>query len=227
MILSAHQPAYLPWLGYFDKLLRSDLFIFLDTVQYEKNSFINRNRIKTPQGPVWLTIPVKTKGHISSTMLETEIDSSQNWREKHLKSIYLNYRKAPYFEICYPKLECLYQQKIDLLADLCFEHLSFWLQELGVSPQLVRSSALPIASKKSDLIFDLCSQFQADRYISGTLGQDYLEVDRFQAAGISIEFQDYRHPSYPQLYGNFLPYMGIVDLWMNSQDFSIITGQPL
>lgn len=90
MILSAHQPAYLPWLGYFDKITEADIFVFLDTVQYEKNSFINRNKIKTPQGPQWLTIPVKSKGHITATLRETLVDDSKPWRSKHLKSIEMN-----------------------------------------------------------------------------------------------------------------------------------------
>ena len=94
MILSAHQPAYLPWLGYFDKIARADVFVYLDTVQFEKNSFINRNQIKTPQGAQWLTIPVRTKGHMSASLRTTEIDDSQKWRSKHIKSIETNYRKA-------------------------------------------------------------------------------------------------------------------------------------
>lgn len=222
MILSAHQPAYLPWLGYFDKLIRSDVFVFLDTVQYEKNSFINRNRIKTSQGPIWLTVPVKTKGHTASSLRETEIDNRQNWMEKHLKSIQLNYRKAPRFDICYPRLEALYREDYSLLADMCFRHLEFWLKEMGVEKKVVRSSALPIDSKKSNLVFDLCHHFGADCYISGTLGRNYLDEEKFKNAGIQVEYQDYRHPVYSQLHGAFIPNLGIVDLWMNTDRFDLI-----
>ena len=224
MILSIHQPAYLPWLGYFDKLMRSDVFVFLDTVQYEKNSFINRNRIKTPQGMLWLTVPVKTRGHIASTLQQTEIDNSQHWRAKHLKSICLNYRAAPRFEYCYARLEALYAQEETLLADLCFRQLQFWLKEFGVDKELVRASSLPVASRKSDLVFDLCQYFGADHYISGALGARYLEDDKFRQADIQIEYQDYRHPVYPQLHGEFMPNMGIVDLWMQSDRFDL-TGE--
>lgn len=222
MILSAHQPAYLPWLGYFDKLIRSDLFVFLDTVQYEKNSFINRNRIKTPQGAIWLTVPVKTKGHIASTLRETEIDNRQNWKEKHLKSIQMNYRKAPRFDVCYPRLEALYSAEDALLADMCSRHLEFWLKEVGAEKRIVRSSSLPIDSKKSDLIFDLCRYFGAELYISGALGRNYLDEEKFKNAGIQVEYQDYRHPVYPQLHGEFMPNLGIVDFWMNTDRFDLI-----
>lgn len=215
MILSAHQPAYLPWLGYFDKLMRSDVFVFLDTVQYEKNSFINRNRIKTPQGPIWLTVPVRTKGHTASSLRETEIDNSQRWKEKHLKSIQMNYRKAVRFDVCYPRLEALYGEEDVLLADMCFRHLKFWLKEFSAENKVVRSSSLPIDTRKSDLIFDLCTHFGADHYISGALGRNYLDEEKFSNAGIQVEYQDYRHPVYPQLHGAFVPNLGILDFWMN------------
>lgn len=222
MILSAHQPAYLPWLGYFDKLLRSDVFVFLDNVQYEKNSFINRNRIKTPQGPIWLTVPVKTKGHTHSTLRDTEIDHSQNWKAKHLNAIRLNYSKAPRFADSFPKLQALYEEEDCLLADMCFRHLQFWLKELGAKKTVVRASTLDIDSKKSDLVYDLCRHFRADHYISGALGRDYLEEEKFAEGGIRIEYQSYRHPAYAQLHGDFLPGMGIVDLWMNTDRFGLI-----
>jgi hypothetical protein len=222
MILSIHQPAYLPWLGYFDKLVRSDVFVFLDNVQFEKNSFINRNRIKTPQGALMLTAPVRSKGHTDSTLKETELDNSQRWKIKHLKSVSLNYRSAPRFNHCYSKLEALYEADDTLLADMCFRQLQFWLRELGVEKKLVRASSLPVTSKKSDLVFDLCRHFEADHYISGALGRDYLEEEKFMNAGIRIEYQDYRHPVYPQLHGEFLPYMGIVDFWMNTDRFESI-----
>src|SRR5580704_11293436 len=107
MMLSAHQPAYLPWLGYFHKIAQADVFVYLDSVQYEKNSYINRNQIKTPQGASWLTIPVKTKGHMGGSLRTTNIDDSQPWRSKHLKSIEMNYRKASRFDLCFPKIQAL------------------------------------------------------------------------------------------------------------------------
>ena len=220
MILSAHQPAYLPWLGYFDKIARSDVFVYLDTVQFEKNSFINRNQIKTPQGALWLTIPVKTKGHTSGSLLTTEIDDKQPWRIKHLKSIEMNYRKAPRFEEYFPKIQALLTMPESNLAEYCLHQLRFWLDELQIDTRIVRSSELPITSAKSDLVFDLCQHFGAQDYLSGALGRNYLVEEDFSNAGIIIEYQSFKPPVYPQLWGDFIPYMGILDWWMNGAELS-------
>lgn len=222
MILSAHQPAYLPWLGYFDKIIRSDIFVYLDTIQLEKNSFTNRNRIKTPQGAAWLTVPVKIKGHIGKAIMEIEIDNSQDWRRKHLNTIYMNYKKAPRFEVCYPKLENLYQARYQLLAELCWEQLLFWLEEFDIKTQIVRSSSLPVDAKKSDLVLELCRYYNTDHYISGVLGKNYLREEDFELCGITLSFQDYKHPVYPQVWGDFLPNMSILDFWMNTCEYDLI-----
>lgn len=222
MILSAHQPAYLPWLGLFDKIRRSDVFVYLDAVQFEKNSFTNRNRIKTPRGPLWLTVPVKLKGHTTSTLRDTLIDDTRNWRAKHLRSISQNYGQAPFFTTRYPRLEALYAASFDRLSDLCFAHLQFWLSEIGTERRIVRQSELPDMGAKSDLVLNLCRHFRADRYLSGALGRGYLDLGAFRASGIEVEFQDYRHPVYPQLQGDFLPNLAIVDLWMNCREPSSI-----
>lgn len=226
MILTAHQPAYLPWLGYFGKIIKSDMFICLDSVQFEKNSFTNRNKIKTPQGANWLTVPVKMKGHLKIDLNQIEIDNRHNWRKNHLKAIYLNYKKAPRFEECYPKLDALYRKEYQFLSELCFDHFIFWLKEIGMThKKIIRSSHIPITSKKSDLILDLCKHFGADHYISGSLGKNYLKEEDFQKAGITIEYQDYKHPIYPQLWGEFIPNLSITDFWMNIDYYWLITGE--
>lgn len=218
MILTAHQPAYLPWLGYFDKIARADVFVYLDTVQFEKNSFINRNQIKTPQGALWLTIPVKTKGHTSGSLRTTEIDDSQPWRAKHLKSIEMNYRKAARFDECFPKFEALLTIQESNLAEYCLHQLRFWLDELSIDTRVVRSSELPITSAKSNLVLDLCQHFGAQHYLSGALGRDYLVEKDFSNAGIAIEYQSFQSPTYRQLWGAFIPNLGILDWWINSGD---------
>ena len=215
MIVAAHQPAYLPWLGYFDRIKRCDTFVYLDSVQFENNSFINRNRIKTATEPQWLTIPVLHKDHLDSSMLTTRIENARDWRKKHLRSIEQNYRKAPFFAPNFAKLEQLYRENHDVLADLCWHHLTFWLKELRIETRVLKLSTLPVASRKSDLVFDLCRHLGANQYVSGALGRGYLQLDAFAEAGIAVSFQDYKHPEYPQLYGAFAPYMGIVDAWMN------------
>lgn len=215
MVLSAHQPAYLPWLGYFDKIARADIFVYLDTVQFEKNSFINRNRIKTPQGVQWLTIPVKAKGHLTDTLRNTEVESSQPWAQRHVKSVRMNYSRARCFATCHPRLESLLADSQSNLAELCWTQLRFWLAEFAIATPVVRSSELPVEGRKSALILQLCRHLGADRYLSGALGRGYLAAEEFRAAGIELQFQSYESPVYPQLWGDFVPHLSIVDYWMN------------
>lgn len=226
MILSAHQPAYLPWLGYFDKIARADVFVYLDTVQFEKNSFINRNQIKTPQGAQWLTIPVRTKGHMSASLRTTEIDDSQKWRSKHIKSIETNYRKAHRFEYCFPKIEAILNLQISNLAEYCLHQLIFWLTELEIDTQVVRSSDLEVDSSKSDLVLDLCKNLNANNYLSGAKGHDYLRADDFDNAGVTINYQNFPTPIYPQLWGDFIPNISVLDWWMNTTDHNFKQGKP-
>ena len=214
--LSAHQPAYLPWLGYFDKIARADVFVFLDTVQFERNSFINRNRIKGPGGAQWLTIPIKQKGHLQSTLAETEMDDAQPWRDKHLRAIAMNYAKAPDFRAKFARLEPLYRMPGSNLAEFCWSQLRFWMGELGIATRLERGGGLPPMGRKSDLVLDLCRYFEADHYLSGALGRDYLDEAAFSAAGVSVEYQSFEPWRYPQLHGEFTPGLSVLDWWMNS-----------
>lgn len=218
MKLAIHQPAYLPWLGYFDRIAQVERFVFLDTVQFEKNSFINRNRIKTPQGVQWLTIPVLSRGHLASTLRETRVDESRDWRRDHLKAIAMNYRRAPNFVERYARLEVLYGERQDNLADLCWQQLNFWLEELGIATPLVRSSTLDIDSRKSRLVLDICQTFGVQEYLSGPLGRDYLDEGEFAQAGIQVRYHTFSPPVYPQLWGGFAAGLSVLDWWMNSGD---------
>ena len=216
MIVSAHQPAYLPWLGYFDKIAQSDVFVLFDDVQFEKNSFTNRNLIKTATGPSWLTVPVKAGRHIDRTMIGLEIANEHQWKDKHLKAIIQNYRKAPHFSFCYPHLLALFESDDATLLELCDRHLAFWLKQLEITTSVRPLSTLGLQSRKSTLVLDACLALKADRYISGALGRDYLDLAAFSAAGISVEFQRFVHPRYSQLYGDFVPNLSIIDFWMNT-----------
>lgn len=217
MIVSIHQPAYLPWLGYFDKIAKSDVFVYLDTVQFEKNSFINRNQIKTRQGAQWLTVPVKTKGHISSTLMTTLVDDLQPWRKKHLKSIALSYARSPNFDALYPHLEEQLLADTPLLTELCWQQLQFWLSDLGINTRVVRASELGLESRKSELVLDICKALGASTYLSGALGRQYLVEDDFCCHDIQVIYQDYKHPVYCQQGADFIPYLSVVDFRMNNE----------
>mgnify|MGYP003606954225 CR=1 FL=1 len=218
--ISIHQPAYLPWLGYLARIAQSDIFVYLDTVQFEKNSFTNRNRIKTSAGPIWLTVPVLQQGHLAKKLIDMEIDPKQDWRKRHLKSIEMNYSKASQFSRRFPELQNLFKSNTPRLADLCFEQLGFWLSQFDIPTRIVRASTLAVSGQKSDLVVAICKHLDATEYIAGPLGKGYLELREFEQANIRVSYQEYVHPSYQQLYGDFMPAMSAVDAWMNCANLS-------
>ncbi len=226
MIVSIHQPAYLPWLGYFDKIRRADRFIYLDTVQFQKNSFQNRNRVRSKSGPIWLTVPVITKGRLFSVPLGgVTIDNTQTWQSKHLVSMEMNYRRAERFSGIFPLLETYYRCRWDTLSELCWEMLMEFNRLLGIDTPIVRASEMDKAEgSKSDLVLNLCRATGATTYLSGSLGRDYLKLEDFDKAGIEVVFQDYVHPTYRQVYPGLEPFMGIVDLLFNAADPGRILG---
>lgn len=221
MILTAHQAAYLPWLGLFHKIAISDTYVYLDNVQFEKNSFSNRNKIKMSDGSAWLTVPVLLKDHLNSTIEETEIDNSKDWREKHFKSICLNYKKAPYFNRYSDFFEDVYKRNWRNLCDLNEHILKWFLKELGIKVDYYKASELNFKEHKSDLILEMCKKLKSDLYVFGALGKDYVKEDNFEKENIKIYFQDYKHPVYQQCWGKFLPNMGIIDLLFNCGDKSL------
>lgn len=221
MILTIHQPAYLPWLGLIHKIAISDTYVYLDIVQFEKNGNTNRNKIKMSNGPSWLTVPVFLGGHTKNTIKDIEIDNTQNWQNKHWNSLYTNYNKAPFFYKYSDFLENTYKQKWRYIAELDEYMLKWILQELNITTAFYKASDLNFEGHKSDLIFDICEKTNADVYISGMFGKDYLDKEKFTKKNIKIYFQDYKHPVYPQLYRDFLPYMSLLDLMFNCGDDSL------
>lgn len=221
IFLSIHQPAYLPWLGYFHKICISDIFVFFDNTQFEKNSFVNRNKIKTSQGPIWLTVPVKLKNHTQKEIREIKT-VNQLWQQKHWKAIELNYKKSKHWAMYSEELRGLYQKKYDNISELCYEQLLLFLAFLGIKTKVIQASNLcPYNSKKSQLVLDICRELGADVYVSGKLGKDYIEEHKFVESGIKLYFQDYAHPTYQQLWGQFAPFMSIIDLLFNCGEKSL------
>ena len=189
MIVSINQPAYLPWPGYFDRILKSDVHIILDHVQFEKNSLTNRNKIKTPQGWSWLTVPVKTKGKFKDCAIkDLETNDQIKWPHKHWQSILANYKKAPYFDQYKEFFEDIYSQDWTLLNDIVSETNKYLMQSLKIETKIISSSNLELTKTKSDLVLELCEKVDATTYISGPLGRDYLEVESFKQRGIHNHF---------------------------------------
>ena len=224
MILSIHQPAFLPWLGYFDKIVSSDIFIFLDNVQFEKNSFTNRNFIKSSNGPLLLTLPVLHKGHMNKKINEILINDQVKWKSKHLSSIKQNYKKSINFSKNIDKLIQIYEFDNLFFSDYCYQQLLFWMSEFKIKTKIVIASEVGINDFKSDLILNLCKEYSATKYISGPMGLDYLDIESFNQNNIKIEFQNFIHPVYNQCYGDFIEKMSIVDYWMNDGSTNIFVN---
>lgn len=215
MILTAHQPVYLPWLGLFHKIALSDKFVFFNEVQYLPKDWMNRNKIKTASGEIFLTVPVLRKGYREKKTSELEINNNTNWQEKHFKSIQINYKKSPFFDTYIHFFEEVYTKRWHYLTDLNEYMLRWFLNELAIKVEFLKASDFKFKGTKSDLVLDMCKQLNADIYIFGSLGKDYANVNEFNKAGIKVVFQDYEYPIYRQLYGNFISHLSIIDLLFN------------
>ncbi len=217
-ILAMHQPNYLPWLGYFYKMAHCDVFVYLDAVQFPRGqSFAARNRIKTPNGVTFLTIPLRhPKGREGKfTYLEVEF-ADDKWKAKHLKTVELSYKRAPFFKEIYP----LYREQ--LLAHASFVELTIGLIEtfanyLDIRSQRIRlSRLLSQFGQKSQLIVDLCQATGATVYLSGTGGGKIYNDEQFlNQHGIQLIYSDFQHPTYPQLWGDFVPSLAVLDVLFN------------
>ena len=209
------QPSYLPWLGYFDQLYKSDVFVLYDDVQYDKHGWRNRNRIKTDTGSLWLTVPVLTHGQGLPTNRDARIDTRQPWARKHLQALRVNYAKAPAFGEVFDALEPVLGRPWTHLLDLNRAVLETLCRLLGLTRSILLSSELNIPGQKTERLIALCRALGAGRYLTGDAASDYLDETRFAANGIRVEYHHYRHPVYPQLHGEFVPYLSVVDLLMN------------
>ncbi len=210
MIVTIHQPNFLPWLGYFGKIRMADIFVILDTVQYVKNEYHNRNRLRTPEGWQWLTVPVHYQ--FPQSILDTRTDERQPWRQKHPKTIKQLYGKAPFFKEISPLLLPLYKEPWNQLAELNVEIIIRLMKILSINVPVYRASDLKIRQDNpTGRLIRICQLFEADTYLSGANGREYLEREQFSKAGLELKFQGFEHPEYPQRFRGFEPYMSAVD----------------
>ena len=210
------QPAYLPWLGFFDQLRRSDAFVYYDDVQYDKHGWRNRNRVKSAQGtPHWLSVPVRHSGLAWPRIDRVEIDRTSAWARKHVGTLRQFYSRAPHARSYLPALEELLYRPWESLVELDIALVQLICGWLKLHRPMVRSSELKIGGDKSGRLLAICKHLGAERYLSGDAAQDYLDLELFGSNGVAVEFQLFTHPRYPQLHGEFVPYLSIVDLILN------------
>lgn len=217
MKIAIHQLGYIPWLPFLDKINKSDVFVFLDDVQYQKNGWQNRNKIRTKDGSIWLTVPVKA--HLELKSNQIKIDYTHNWIAKHKKSLMINYVKAKYFDENWNELEKIYDMRFDTLIQLNLEIISFLQKKFKIKTKTLLSSELNIVSKGSQRIIDICKQLGADIYYSGRgyglEEKKYINEEDFIKNNIKIQYQNFVHPEYKQCYKPFIPNLSSLDLLFN------------
>jgi hypothetical protein len=215
MLVAIHQPEHLPWLGFFEKVLRADLFVLLDDVQFSKGDFQNRNRVKGAGGAQWLTVPVT---HGFPQKLDEVLVAGDGWRAKHWKTLRSCYARAAHFETFAPLFEDFYGRPWARLTELNVAGLELVARALGVGPKWVMASGLKVGGQKSELVLNICQAVGASAYYSGRAGSTYLDRESFRRAGIEIVVQNFEHPTYGQLFmkdSGFVPNLSAVDLLFN------------
>lgn len=210
MRVTIHQPQFLPWLGYLDKIDRADLFIVLDTVQFKKNEWQNRNRIRTADGWQWLTVPVLH--HFGQRVQEVLINPTAVWREPHLRALEMHYARTPFRDRYLPGLRKIYQEPWTKLSDLNLAVIHWLMQSYGITTPLRCASEIAARDEPTDRLIDLCQAVGATQYLAGPGAEGYMDMPRFDASGVDLEIQEFLHPQYHQAYEPFEPNLSAIDL---------------
>ncbi|MGZ4415272.1 MAG: WbqC family protein [Gaiellaceae bacterium] len=209
------QSNYIPWKGYFDLINLVDEFLLYDDRQYTRRDWRNRNRVKTPHGPVWLTIPVQVKGRYHQRIDETAI-ADPEWGRAHWRTITQNYAEAPFFDLYRDRVAHLYATDEELLSRVNRTFIEEICAILGIHTRISWSTDYEGAGAKTERLVSLCVQSGAGLYLSGPAAKEYMEEERFAAAGIALEYMDYAgYPEYPQLNPPFDPHVSVLDLLFN------------
>jgi hypothetical protein len=212
-----HQPDFMPYLGFFQRFLKADLYIVLDHVQFvngTSRSWTHRDKIKTAGGERWLTLSVKKTAR-DTPINQVELSDSVDWIEGNLNLLVQNYRKAPHYAEIMPAVEVLYRSPSSLLGEFNLRSIEMLMDMLDVRVPFVLSSTLEPAGQKNELLIDLLQKVGATHYLSGTGARDYMEPGLFRDAGIEVLWQEFPHPVYPQQFGDFLPYLSTLDALFN------------
>lgn len=211
-----HQPDFLPYLGFFHRFLLADLWVVLDDAQFltgGSKSWHNRDKIKTPQGERWLTVGVKKTP--LDTMINEAFLADDGWEKKNLNLLAENYRKAPFFREVFPAVERLYAHDCVKLIDFNMRSIEMLMEMLDIRIKTIFASTLKALGKKTERLVDICKKVEATTYLTGVGSRDYLQESLFETEGMKVVWQDFKHPVYPQLHGEFVPYLSGVDILFN------------
>jgi hypothetical protein len=208
------QSNFLPWRGYFDIIHDVDVFVFLEDVQYTHRDWRNRNKVKTPGGVKWISVPVL--GGINQLIYKAQIDYSQNWREKHKQTIHHSYAAAPYYDSYKSEIFEIFSKKFNSLSELNIFSIKKISKILGIETKFFNSKELHTDGTKNEKLVKICQTVDADLYLSGPAAKDYIDNDRFSTVKIELCYKDYTgYPVYPQLWGNFESAVSIIDVIFN------------
>lgn len=211
-IIAIHQPQYLPYLGFFHKLVHCDVFVALDHIQFQKNGLQNRNKIKTSQGWQWLTVPVLHR--FGQLINEVQINNEVSWNRKHWSALVSNYSSAPYYEMYCQELKRFFEMKWRNLCELNMVLIHWAKDLLDIKTPILYSSALGVEGNQTKLLINICKALEAEHYLSGPGGKEYMDTSLFKNAGINVIWQEYVSPVYPQGFSNmgFMPNLSVVDV---------------
>lgn len=216
MLITIHQPENLPWLGFFHKMALCDKYVVLDSVQFTKNNVQNRNKIFSEKNDYsWVSVPVSIKGHTSSVLANTKISSENNpkWKMSYWGKIESAYKSHPYFKIYHEELKDIIYKDEPYLVNFNMNLINFFRDKLDITTQIFRSSGLPVAGKRSDLLLSICEHLGATTYLSGPSGKNYLDKNIFQEKNIQIDYHQFEYPKYPAR--KYVKYLSTIDLLMN------------
>jgi WbqC-like protein family len=218
MTIAIHQPNYLPYLGFFDKMLKADHFIILDDAQFSKGDFHNRNRINTNAGPKWLTIPVKGSFvPIKDIIINNEhLFSEMKWTEYHLNLIKDNYLKSKFFKILFLRLEDIYKKEYEKLLEVNLALILLLKELFEIKTPVSLSSELGLKSSATQRLIDICKYFSAKTYISGKSGPNYMDLSLFEKNNIKVLIQEFNHPVYKQNSNHFEKNLSSIDAFFNA-----------
>jgi hypothetical protein len=218
MIVGIHQPNYLPYLGFFDKLKKSDIFIIYDDAQFVKGDFQQRNRIRIYHGWKWLTVPVEKKRiSINQIKIKSAAETENvTWQEVHFNEIHDNYKRASFYLSFEKDIRQIYEQEYDMLIDINLKLIEFMMKSFRIDTKIIFSSEFGFKSNSTEKLVDLVSAIGGDTYLSGPMGKDYLNLQLFQEKNIQVIFQEFRHPIYKQQYDRFETNMSAIDGLLNA-----------